>query len=121
LADYVKSFYWQTPETKGQWALQALSLAPTVQDLYHAATTEDPNIRKGDVASAVTGIMAAPFTSRLGLVGSPLQTWLQNKARTLVQKDTPPYTPHYDPIQHGRLAIRGLNSYGDRAAIDTPT
>ena len=96
--------------------MNVASLLPSGLDVYHAATTEDPNVRKGDIASAATGLALAPFTSRLGILGAKVHPWLQQKARNLVQKDAPPYAPAYRPAPQ---AFRSMNNYGANA-IDLP-
>ena len=130
LGDYMKNYYWSSPGTvldaAGKAvprknpnaspgldrALQLAALAQPAYDLYDAAKTDDPNVRRGDLASVVGGLVSAPFTSRLGIVGAVAQPAIQQLARRLVQKSTPAYTPGYDPVEHGKLLLRsaGLNA-----------
>lgn len=121
LGHYVKDFYWQRPTDLPSAGMQAFSLGMPALDLYHAATNDDPDQRKGDLVSSITGLVAAPFTSRLGLLGAQLQEGAQQKARGLVQKDAPPYTPAYNPVTHGKLVLRGARSQADLPFSDLST
>lgn len=119
-----KNYYW-APPTMGSGLLgkglhygtQALGLGLSGLDLYNAAKTDDPNVRRGDIASAVAGLATAPLTSRLGIPGAILSNAVRTGARKLVQKDTPRYTPAYDPEEHLLLALKGLRSYGDAGEL----
>jgi hypothetical protein len=111
LGSELKNFYWPKPKSVGEGVWQAATLIPTAYDLYSAARTEDTDTRRGALASATAGILAAPVTSRLGLSGAMLHPLLQSAARGLVQKNAPAYTPTYDPVRHGLRTARGLKSY----------
>lgn len=127
LGHYIKNFYVPSRNNNGYqlgsgkdpslWAringpaMQGLRLLGPTLDLYNASQTEDPNVRRGDYASALTGIAIAPFTASLGMAGAVLHPFLQQQARKLVQKSPEEYVPHYDVKEHAKLLTRNLNSY----------
>ena len=123
-----KNFYWSpniganTPGAKAwHYSTQALNLGLSGLDLYNAAKTDDPNVRRGDIASAVAGLATAPIASRLGIPGAILSDAIRTGARKLVQKDTPRYTPEYDPQEHLLLALKGLRAYDDVNTLPSST
>jgi hypothetical protein len=97
IGSYMLNHYWRTPSPNLggllSGALQAQYLYQTGKDIMDAIKTEDPNIRRGNIAATLTGIVASPFTSRLGVAGSFLHSKLTEGARRLVQKPTPPAQP----------------------------
>lgn len=109
LGTHLMSYYWRKPKDPYDLLSTGLQLASPALDVYRAAQTQDPAERRGDIASALTGIAAAPFTGRLGLLSAPLQGTLQHAARRLVNPAvTPkPFVPAYDPAEHARLMLRG--------------
>jgi hypothetical protein len=86
LGSYAKNWYWSKPESAFDGAFNAVQLVPDAMDIYSAATTEDPNLRRGNLASAAAGLATAPFTSRLGLAGGFLHSQIRNAARNVAQK-----------------------------------
>lgn len=66
--------------------LKALSLGMPALELGNIALRGDPETRKGDIAHAVAGMAAAPFTARLGLLGIPIQGAVQGAARYVGSK-----------------------------------
>ena len=126
LAEYVKRFYWRRPNVKTFWggvglASQIYNVGNIGMDLYHAAKQDDPNLRNGDLASAAAGLVAAPFTSQLGLIGQPIHSAITQGVRKLVQKEAPPYTPSYNPVEHGKLVLRGMGAQNDLPVPDLST
>lgn len=99
-----KNFYWTKPTGVGDYLFNAMSIGFPALDLYSAATTEDPEQRKGNLAAAITGLATAPVTSRFGLAGSAAQGLLGRGARSLVQKNVEPQ-PVYTPEQHLRATL----------------
>lgn len=94
---------WYPTSARGvfEGGLQFLPLAFTGHELYNAATTEDPEARKGNIAAALAGVAAAPVTMNLGLAGAALHPMLQNAARNLVQKKVAPAPqaqPQLNPV-----------------------
>ncbi len=66
--------------------MKALSLGMPALELGNIAMNGDPNERVGDVAHALTGLAAAPFTARLGLPGMAIQGLAQGAGRSIGSK-----------------------------------
>lgn len=77
--------------------LKALSLGMPAMELGNIALRGDPETRKGDIAHAISGMAAAPFTARLGLLGIPVQGAVQGAARYLGSKFDPKPAPTPTP------------------------
>ena len=102
-----KDFYLPKTRSKLEKVILGLSLAGAAGDVYSASQTEDPDERRGEIAKAITGLAAAPITSRLGLAGVLANSALKSGVGKLVRKNPTPYTVTYDPIEHAKLTLRG--------------
>jgi len=115
---YVKDFY-MSPKSP-MW-MKALSLGVPAMELGGIALKGDPATRKGDLAHAISGLVASPFTARLGLPGMALQGAVQSGARALASKfdhKKQPYDPNYAQLgPHARNVVRAtggpLNALND--------
>jgi hypothetical protein len=108
-AEMFKNFYWSKPQTKMDYLFNAMSVGFPALDLYSAATTEDPEERKGNIAAALTGLATAPITSRFGLAGGYGQHFLTGRARSLFQKNVEPQ-PVYKPETNLRATLMGARA-----------
>jgi len=94
LGGHAKGFYY---DPKVHPLIRGLSMGLPALELGNVLYHGDPATRKGDVAHALSGIAAAPFTARLGLLGIPLQGAAQAAARyagsKLDPKPLPPPAP----------------------------
>lgn len=115
---YVKDFY-MSPKSP-TW-MKALSLGVPAMELGGIALHGNPKTRKGDLAHAISGLVASPFTARLGLPGMALQGAVQSGARALASKfdhKPQPYEPDYAQLgPHARNVVRAtggpLNALND--------
>lgn len=91
---HIKDFYLAPGSPT--W-LKALSVGVPALELGNVALRGNPETRTGDIAHAVAGIAASPFTARLGLLGIPLQGAVQGAARYVGSKfdhrSAPPPNP----------------------------
>jgi hypothetical protein len=121
-----RDWYWFTPDkldlkhpaTYANLAAQGYGLYHPIKELYQGATSENKDERLGNVVSGVTGLALAPFTTRLGLMGLPLQTAIQSGARRLVEGKSHPTNFEYDPAAHAAHITGGLR--GLRGEINVP-
>lgn len=89
-AGHIKDFYL-SPGSPG-W-VKALSMGLPALELGDVALRGDATTRRGDIAHALSGVVAAPFTARLGLAGIPIQNVLQGAAQHFGSKFDPPAPP----------------------------
>lgn len=80
---HIKDHYWSP--TASPW-MKALSIGMPALELGNIALNGKPEQRAGDLAHALTGLAAAPFTSRLGLPGMALQRLAQGGGRMVGSK-----------------------------------
>lgn len=118
LGAYAKNWYWPKTEDSMGTAINILQLLPDASDIYSAATTEDANLRKGNLASAGAGLITAPITARLGLPGAWLHTQIRNAARGLVQKDERADLPE-GPLRPLNRGARFNPAYASPEAYDS--
>lgn len=83
LGHHVKDHYWSGHAPA--WA-KALAIGMPALELGNIALNGKPEQRGGDLAHALTGLAAAPFTSRLGLPGMALQRLVQGGGRMVGSK-----------------------------------
>jgi len=105
--------------------LKALSVGMPALELGNVALRGDPETRKGDIAHAVAGMAAAPFTARLGLLGIPLQGAVQGAARYVGSKfdprPAPAPTPENIELDVPRHLMRAWKSNSPLAMTDDTT
>lgn len=77
--------------------VKALSLGMPALELGNIILQGDPATRRGDIAHAVSGMVVAPFTARLGLLGIPVQGAVQGAARYVGSKFDPKLAPPPTP------------------------
>lgn len=80
---HIKDHYWSP--TASPW-MKALAVGMPALELGNIALNGKPEQRGGDLAHALTGLAAAPFTSRLGLPGMALQRLVQSGGRMVGSK-----------------------------------
>lgn len=101
LAAYMKGYHWRKPNNITGWLANGVNAYSVGSNLYDAATTEDPNTRKGNLAVAASQIATMPFTGRLGLPGLVMQQGIESGIRHLVEdkpKGVLPFSPRgYQP------------------------
>lgn len=104
LGGHAKDFY---VNPKDHIAFRALNVGLPALELGNVALRGDPDTRKGDLAHAVSGIAAAPFTSRLGIPGMMAQSAIQSGAQSLASRfdrraphAAPAQVPYPAPIDH---------------------
>jgi len=83
LGSHIKDHYWSP--TASPW-MKALSIGMPALELGNIALNGKPEARGGDLGHALTGLAAAPFTSRLGLPGMALQRLVQGAGRRVGSK-----------------------------------
>ena len=116
LVNHARQYYYRKPTNAMQWLSNGVSLYGIGNSLTSAALTQDPEQRKGDLAVAATQIATAPFTSRLGLLGTAVQPLLNRKVRQLFQRN--PEASHpipYNPFDHAKATLRGVGVADDSA------
>lgn len=104
LGGHAKDFYLNP---KDHWGWRALNVGLPALELGNVALRGDPDTRKGDMAHALSGIAAAPFTSRLGIPGMVAQSAIQSGAQNLAGRfdrkapqAAPPKVPYPAPLDH---------------------
>lgn len=111
LGGHAKDFYLprkQDGEIRAlRVGLTALNVGLPALELGNVALRGDPDTRKGDMAHALSGIAAAPVTSRLGIPGMVAQSAIQSGARNLAGRfdrkapqAAPPKVPYPAPLDH---------------------
>lgn len=77
---HFKEFYVPraSGSTAGDVINRGLSLGFPAYELYGAATTENPEVRRQRMAAALTGLAVAPVTGYLGFPGSVASSALSN-------------------------------------------
>lgn len=110
LAAYAKNYHWRKPNGIAGWLTNGLNAYSVGSNLYDAATTEDPDARRGNLAVAASQVATMPFTGRLGLLGILAQQGLEKGVRHVVQgepKGALPFSPRtYQPWSDSNLNWR---------------